>query len=79
MRDLNLAELDAGLAEQLPARELMARSCHWSWYSGGGDGVNFQSGNSQSGNDAYGGVVTVGGGNYVAVLVCGNANGGSMP
>ena len=69
MRDLTLSELDAELAEQLPARELMSRSggcgCH---HGGGGDENNFQSGNGQNGNDAYGGLIAVGGGNNVAIF-----------
>jgi hypothetical protein len=67
MRDLTLTELDAELAEQLPARELMSRSGGCGCHHGGGDENNFQSNNGQNGNDAYGGLVAVGGGNNVAV------------
>jgi hypothetical protein len=71
MRDLTFTELDAELAEQLPARELMSRSggcgcdCH---HHDGGDESNFQSNNGQNDNDAVG-LVAVGGGTNVAVSV----------
>jgi hypothetical protein len=54
MRDLTTYELDAQLAEQLPARELMGRSCCRP-YCGGGQEHSSETivqGNSDNGNQS---------------------------
>jgi len=66
MRDLTISDLDTELAEQLPARELMSRSGGCGCHHDSGDEYNFQSGNGQNGNDAFG-LIAVGGGNNVAI------------
>jgi hypothetical protein len=50
MRDLTLIELDAELAEQLPARELMGKSGGGGCGCGGGDWTN----GSYNGNTSHG-------------------------
>jgi hypothetical protein len=48
MRDLTTYELDAQLAEQLPARELMGRSCCRQHCGGGQNNCGGGSGHSES-------------------------------
>jgi hypothetical protein len=75
MRDLTFAELDAQMAEQLPARELMGSSCcRSSSCSGGDDGG---SSSAAAGNGSGAGNVNILSGNQVqiAVLSPGASNG----
>jgi hypothetical protein len=70
MRDLTITELDAELAEQLPARELMGSSCHRSSNCcGGGGDSSASAGNSTSG------LINVANGNNIQVLTVDSSNG----
>ena len=53
MRELTIHELDAELAEQLPARELMGASCcRSSCYSSSHSSTTIVQGNSDNGNSS---------------------------
>jgi hypothetical protein len=71
MRDLTITELDAELAEQLPARELMGGSCHRSCNCCDGGG---SSSTATSGNSTYG-LINVANGNNIQVLTVDSTNG----
>ena len=74
MRELTIHELDAELAEQLPARELM--NCYRSRQSSSVDQSNYASqGNTYQSNGLIGANVNVSD-NQVNLLSFGNSNGG---
>jgi len=72
MKELTTHELDAQLAEQLPARELM--NCYRSHSSDG----SFQQNNASQGNSSANGLIAVNALNddQVNILSAGNTNGG---
>jgi hypothetical protein len=66
MRDLTTHELDAQLAEQLPARELMGGSCQRS--------SSYTSNTAVAGNSSHGFINALNG-NQVQILTLGSSNG----
>lgn len=70
MRELTITALDAELAEQLPARELMGGCCHRSGNCCDGGG----SSSASSGNSTYG-LINVANGNNIQVLTVDSSNG----
>ncbi len=74
MRELTIQQLDAELAEQLPARELM-NVCYGRRSSGGT--TTHQTNSASQGNTYQGGLINVNVSNdQINLLSAGNSNGG---